>query len=808
MKILFTTLIWLLLTFAAKAQTIYNDEGEQVPFALADKYKNLIDLSKIKTCTLKSYDNDSLFTKYNKENNEPFGEQQVIGLPPVDTLINLKIIATKYKIKEGTLWLYKIESKTAEMLSTQISIPDIPKGAYLCLFPKKQLLQIQKPRFFYKKDIIEEKIQDIQFGNQLFIEYFEPNGSIGSTKIIIEKIHYIFSTSLRNKSSEFEENEIHLKSGSFGTANNGCQYNVVCPEVSSWAKESRSIAFILYRFLGADGLWRSIAGTGFFINKSNSYSDNDQPYIITAGHVLGSWTQVNGAWTFNDFSNQIHNYQIFVNYRDENCTDVVPRTGQKLSGTCSVMQKGTSYNKNGGSDPSYEQNEDFALLRINQTVSSLKKYNILYAGWTSTPQYYSSGYAAIGHPHRDVQKVLIENNAGTVSSNGKSVTFFFDKGVAESGCSGSPVFNSSKKLVGWICTIPTTGSCSNVGLNIDATDCGRFDRLYFNVAQYIDPTNIAQANDSEPTPPAQPTLPAHCNNCLQDVDETGIDCGGTCLPCGMQDNRTIKTQADITSNDISARYSLSTEPDPGYKFEYLSGTFNLKAGNSVSFKNNVLIKSGVNLKVAIVPSLLSEPPRGCSTSCFRSSPSFTPNGDGIDDYWYFNQAYIKSYSFIVTNSWGNTIYTKPTTPIYENGTVKAWDGTGATGIGGYIIIMTTTNCNGTTTSGGITVSITGFKSATIKELQDNLTSNESNIEKSEFKIIAFPNPTEGRISVESYNCDLVFDCELTDMTGKVLNQVSNIIGSGEIDLSSYPSGMYLLRVKSGENIQLCKLIKK
>jgi hypothetical protein len=255
MKILFTTLIWLLLAFAVKAQINYNDEGEQIPFALTDKYKSLIDLSKIKTCTLKSYNNDSLYAKYNKGNDEPFGEQQVIGLPPVDTLINLKIQATKYIIKEGTLWLYKIESKTAEMLSAQITIPALPQGAYLCLFPKKQLLQIQKPRFFYKKDIIEEKIQDIQFGNQLFIEYFEPNGSIGSNKIMIEKIHYIFSTSLRNKSSEFEENEIQLKSGYYGSATNGCQYNVVCPDVSSWAKESKSIVYIFIGYYAANGLF-------------------------------------------------------------------------------------------------------------------------------------------------------------------------------------------------------------------------------------------------------------------------------------------------------------------------------------------------------------------------------------------------------------------------------------------------------------------------------------------------------------------------------------------------------------------------
>jgi hypothetical protein len=249
MKILFTTLICLLLAFAVKAQIIYNDEGEQIPFALTDKYKNLIDLSKIKTCTLKSYNNDSLYAKYNKDN---VGEDIRAGIP-IDTLINIKTKGTKFQITQGTLWLYKIESKTAEMLNVDISISDLPDGAYICIFPKKEQLYMRGPRFFYKKDIIKQNVHRYLYGNQLLIEYFEPNGSHGPKDINITKIAYIFTTPFKNHKSGQNENK--LKSGYFGNALNGCQFNVVCPEVSSWAKESRSIIYIFIGYYAANGLF-------------------------------------------------------------------------------------------------------------------------------------------------------------------------------------------------------------------------------------------------------------------------------------------------------------------------------------------------------------------------------------------------------------------------------------------------------------------------------------------------------------------------------------------------------------------------
>lgn len=136
MKLLLSIFAVLLLNGSLIAQCGVDNYGRMIPYAMCSKYKNLIDTSKVKTCHLKSYNNDSLFRK---ANNNIKGDGKIVGFP-IDTLINLKAVATKYKMEEGTLWLYKIESKTAKRLSIKIEQLVIPEGAYLCLFSKTKMV--------------------------------------------------------------------------------------------------------------------------------------------------------------------------------------------------------------------------------------------------------------------------------------------------------------------------------------------------------------------------------------------------------------------------------------------------------------------------------------------------------------------------------------------------------------------------------------------------------------------------------------------------------------------------------------------
>lgn len=198
MKPLLCILVNLFLAFALNAQPLLDENGEPVPFALSKKYNKLIDLSKVNTCVLKNYNNDSLYIQYNKDFVSVSGDE-VIGGFPIDTILNFKAKATKYRINEGTLWLYRIESKTAEMLYAEVEKFVMPEGAYICFFPKQSKLNLKGPRFFYKKDVANlPNIHGYQYGTQLYIEYFEPNGSKNPKSIIINNICYGFAVGSRN----------------------------------------------------------------------------------------------------------------------------------------------------------------------------------------------------------------------------------------------------------------------------------------------------------------------------------------------------------------------------------------------------------------------------------------------------------------------------------------------------------------------------------------------------------------------------------------------------------------------------------
>lgn len=194
MKEFFYFFLCLLFTLTVKAQFVRNDEGRIIPYSMSAKYKNVINTSTVKTCMLKSYNNDSLYIAYNKTNNSDakiMGDTKTSGIS-IDTLINLKSAASRYNIDEGTVWIYRIESKTAKRLAITINPLVIPEGAYISIFPKKENLEAMDPKIYLKKDIVGSNFFKYIHGNQLYIEYFEPNNVDKKANINISRIGYIF----------------------------------------------------------------------------------------------------------------------------------------------------------------------------------------------------------------------------------------------------------------------------------------------------------------------------------------------------------------------------------------------------------------------------------------------------------------------------------------------------------------------------------------------------------------------------------------------------------------------------------------
>ena len=185
----------LLFTLTVNAQFVRNDEGRIIPYSMSAKYKNVINTSTVNACLLKSYNNDSLYIAYNKQDSKReakiMGNTKISGIS-IDTLINLKSAASRYKIDEGTVWIYRIESKTAKGLAITINSLVIPQGAYISIFPKKEELETMDTKVYFKKDIVGSLFFKYIHGNQLYIEYFEPDNIDKKASINISRIDYIF----------------------------------------------------------------------------------------------------------------------------------------------------------------------------------------------------------------------------------------------------------------------------------------------------------------------------------------------------------------------------------------------------------------------------------------------------------------------------------------------------------------------------------------------------------------------------------------------------------------------------------------
>ena len=77
------------------------------------------------------------------------------------------------------------------------------------------------------------------------------------------------------------------------------------------------------------------------------------------------------------------------------------------------------------------------------------------------------------------------------------------------------------------------------------------------------------------------------------------------------------------------------------------------------------------------------------------------------------------------------------------------------------------------------------------------------------RVTIYPNPTEGRISVEITGVGSLDESAITvyGVVGNMVYSVSEIDAVNEIDLTACPDGLYLLVIRIGSDIGIWKIIK-
>ncbi len=110
-------------------------------------------------------------------------------------------------------------------------------------------------------------------------------------------------------------------------------------------------------------------------------------------------------------------------------------------------------------------------------------------------------------------------------------------------------------------------------------------------------------------------------------------------------------------------------------------------------------------------------------------------------------------------------------------------------------------------TGFYTVKLTIWSDCGMETISEDVSIFNVGIDEVESKLLVYPNPTEGSVTIRIDSYTGSFDASVVDMTGKEVLSLSNISSSSAIDLSQLTTGFYFLKVKTEDNVIQTKVYK-
>ncbi|UTW63138.1 T9SS type A sorting domain-containing protein [bacterium SCSIO 12741] len=197
--------------------------------------------------------------------------------------------------------------------------------------------------------------------------------------------------------------------------------NINCPEYSEWCDPKRSV----FKMCMVDANGTMFYASGALINNERK---DGAPLALTAAHNIRKIENEKTIFMFN--------------YESPNCSNLEGILNHTVQGSVVL-------------DSAWKT--DYAALRITEDIP--KEYNVFYAGWNNDT--YSGGGnnplegAAITHPLGDIKKITtfkkrLKKKTRPFPNGQKVWKMKVDKGGAQDGSSGGPLFTSNKRIVGQV----------------------------------------------------------------------------------------------------------------------------------------------------------------------------------------------------------------------------------------------------------------------------------------------------------------------------------------------------------------------
>ncbi|MBO4740455.1 MAG: T9SS type A sorting domain-containing protein, partial [Bacteroidales bacterium] len=311
------------------------------------------------------------------------------------------------------LWRMAVTSKDATFVRPIFDTYVIPDGAELFVYTPEQDFVIGK---FTNANADEGRFHtQIIPGETFVMEYYEPADAAFRGRLVVNQIG-------RGHRNAFGSGRYGEK-GRLGTAEGRCHINVACPEGDDWRDQINGVVEI--EITARDGIYSC---SGSMIN--NTRNDNTQ-YLLSANHCQEGLSI--RAWTF------------YFLYQASTCNGSDGPINKTATGATIIANKSAGTWSISGSD--------FLLLKVTGTINPA--FNVYYNGWDRTNGNTGLVGSCIHHPGGDIKKISIPQRVSYMQRANTTMWEVLwitnpatNKGVTEEGSSGSPLFNSSKRIIG------------------------------------------------------------------------------------------------------------------------------------------------------------------------------------------------------------------------------------------------------------------------------------------------------------------------------------------------------------------------
>tara|TARA_B100000508_G_scaffold140085_2_gene140016 strand:+ start:22981 stop:25275 length:2295 start_codon:yes stop_codon:yes gene_type:complete len=666
------------------------------------------------------------------------------------------------------IWLLKIVAEQAKTINLTFKNTQIPAGNELFVYnqDKSFILGSFSQNHIYEGELGTELVP----GEVVYVEYFVPvtnSDNVGNVEV--SRVTHGYRTAA----------EYHEKA--FGSSGN-CNMNVNCPDGADWVNQRNSAVMLVS---GGNGFC-----SGALIN--NTLNDGT-PYVLTANHC------------YSNPANWVFRFQ----WQSAGCNNPGSSPGfESLSGATLRARRTPS---------------DMCLVEITGGLSNgtvPQSHTPYFSGWNNSNTAPTST-VSIHHPSGDIKKISFDDDAasavqamGSTEPNSSWEVSWDRNTTTEGGSSGSPLFDQDKRIIGQLWG--GGASCQNLSApdyygrvynSWNPSGSANNEQLEF----WLDPNGSGAESIDGYDPYSNPVDYDAAVTSIEGAD--GIICGEAAYP-----SVTIRNNGQVTLTSLDIEYSYNGTPQTinwtGSLANLQSETVSLPYFGAQNGQNTLdIVLSNPNGQADqdpgnnILGSTFTAVIEGETIimdlvmDCYADEVSWRVE-DSNGDVWYSGGGYENPgnatlpisesfcllegcYELIIDDSYGDGLNGSVETQCDFDGSMELTRLTN----GAQLAELTEANSN---FGSSITFPFCAENTASVEEFS---TSN----------VYVFPNPTSGEFTVNvSFSGKKTI--RLTDLTGKVIKEISSDKNVVTFNENSVAGGVYLVSVSTDVGTVTKKLI--